>query len=199
MLTTEPDEALMLSYRDGDLLAFKELYRRHSRGVYMFISWRSPRKEWVDEITQETWGSLHHARARYQPDASFRTFLFQIARNKLIDQLRLHKKTVLASDLGHFEDGTEIFETVVDASHSLSEEEENMDGEQRLAWLADAIKTLPSEQREALALQHYSGMSLVEIAQFTAAPIETIKSRLRYAMRKLRQQAQPTVVEGGWA
>jgi len=199
MLTSEPDESLMLSYREGDLIAFKELYRRHSRGLYMFISWRSPRKEWVDEIAQETWGSLHLARARYQPDAAFRTFLFQIARNKLIDQLRLHKKTVLASDLGHYEDGTEIFESVVDASYCLSLEEENMEGEQRLAWLADAIQSLPSEQREALALQHFSGMSLVEIANLTSAPVETIKSRLRYAMRKLRQQAQPVDVERGWA
>lgn len=191
MSSTLPDETLMLIYRDGDINAFQELYRRHSRGLYMFILWRSPRREWVDEITQETWGSLHDARARYVAQATFRTYLFQIARNKLIDQLRLHRHTLLASELGRSDEGDAYFDEVVNAEQAVDTAEEKMDSKQRLAWLNTAIKALPSEQREALALQHFSGMSLEEIAQVTVTPVETVKSRLRYAMRKLRQLAEP--------
>lgn len=54
--------------------------------------------------------------------------------------------------------------------------------------LHQAIRALPGEQREALVLQQFSGLSLEEIATLTDAPIETVKSRLRYAMRKLREQ-----------
>src|SRR3954462_13750869 len=99
MPDTMPDEQLMLRYREGDLNAFQELYRRHHQGLYRFISWRSPRADWVDEIVQDSWVNLHHARTRYRPDAAFRTYLHQIARNRLLDLLRQHQH-LLAAELG---------------------------------------------------------------------------------------------------
>ncbi|UUZ54859.1 hypothetical protein LP419_02275 [Massilia sp. H-1] len=63
MLTSISDELLMTQYRDGDLHAFEELYRRHRVGLYRFIAWRSPRADWVDEIVQDSWANLHHAPA----------------------------------------------------------------------------------------------------------------------------------------
>lgn len=193
------DESLMLSYRDGDLLAFNELYQRHSHGLYLFIAWRSPRKEWVDEIVQDSWANLHQARALYYPQASFRTYLFQIARNRLIDLLRHHNRTVLASDLGHSEDGGELFDSLADASHDGVSPESALDKKQQIVGLHKAIRALPDEQREALVLQQFNGMSLEEIAFLAAAPVETIKSRLRYAMRKLRQQLENSTAQGEMA
>lgn len=182
------DEMLMESYRDGDLASFKELYQRHSRGLYQFIFWRSPRKDWVDEIAQDTWASLHGARERYQAQSSFRTYLYQIARNRLIDLLRQHQD-LLASDLGKGdEDDAGVFEHLADQTQGDSSPEERLDEKQRAAELHAAIRRLPGEQREALVLQQFNGMSLEEIAEMTGASTETVKSRLRYAMRKLRLQ-----------
>jgi RNA polymerase sigma-70 factor (ECF subfamily) len=184
-----PDEDLMLRYSGGDLAAFEELYRRHSHGLYRFIAWRSPRKEWVDEVMQESWASLHQARARYEAISSFRTYLYQIARNRLIDLMRQHQM-VSASDLEQQEQqeaSGSVFDHLADASHAVPSPEEELDNKQQLAGLHRAIRALPHEQREALVLQQFNGMSLEEIAQLTAVPVETIKSRLRYAMRKLRQ------------
>lgn len=182
------DEMLMQRYRDGDLASFKELYHRHSRGLYQFIFWRSPRKDWVEEITQDTWASLHNARDRYQPQSSFRTYLFQIARNRLIDLLRQHQD-VLASDMGKGgDDDGDVFDYVADATQDDVSPETSLEQKQRAASLHAAIRTLPGEQREALVLQQFNGMSLEEIAEMTGVPTETVKSRLRYAMRKLRQQ-----------
>ncbi len=186
MLTELSDEMLMMRYRDGDLPAFQELYRRHKTGLYRFISWRSPRTEWVDEVFQDSWTSLHHARAGYQPQAGFRTYLYQIARNRLIDLLRQHQP-VLASDLGNGEDG-DMLERLADAQAPDETPESALERKQDMAGLHAAIQTLPGEQREALVLQQFNGLSLEEIAQLTDTPVETIKSRLRYAMRKLRQQ-----------
>jgi len=188
------DETLMLKYRDGDLGAFKELYRRHSRGLYRFIAWRSPRRDWVDEIAQDAWAGVHHARARYQPDASFRTYLFQIARNRLIDLLRQHQ-ALLSSDIGvanqgDGEAGTE-FDYLADAAREEMSPEAALEHRQRIAELHAAIRSLPGEQKEALILQQFNDMSLGEIAQIAAVPVETVKSRLRYAMRKLRQHLAP--------
>jgi RNA polymerase sigma factor (sigma-70 family) len=180
------DEALMLRYCDGDLPAFKELYRRHSRGLYGFLAWRSPRREWIDEIAQDSWASLHHARSRYQPQASFRTYLYQIARNRLIDLLR-KKQELLGGDFGMDSEGGSMFEHLADAAQGQASPESALESKQRAADLHAAIRALPAEQREALVLQQFNGMTLEEIAELCAVPVETVKSRLRYAMHKLRQ------------
>lgn len=184
----------MLSYRAGDLLAFKELYRRHSQGLYRFVAWRCPRRAWADEIVQDAWASLHTARAAYQPQAAFRTYLYQIARNRLIDILR-HKEALPAADLPQL-DGQDEFERLADAGHETASPEATLQQKQRHAMLHAAIRALPGEQREALVLQQFSGMSIEEIAVVTAASAETVKSRLRYAMHKLRAQLQNLTGEG---
>ncbi|MES2297344.1 MAG: sigma-70 family RNA polymerase sigma factor [Pseudomonadota bacterium] len=185
-MSTEPsDESLMLLYRDGDLGAFGELYRRHSHGLFRFIAWSSPRAEWVDEIAQDSWANLHHARARYEVQASFRTYLYQIARNRLLDLLR-QQQNVLASELGEDADGGSTFERLVDAAHDGGVPDAQLDAKQRVEDLHAAIRLLPGEQKEALILQQFNGMSLEDIAHIAAVPVETIKSRLRYAMNKLR-------------
>lgn len=186
MPTPIPDEELMLRYRDGDLHAFDELYSRHKLGLYRFISWRSPRADWVDEVVQDSWANLHHARLRYQPDASFRTYLYQIARNRLLDLLR-QQAPLLACDLGTGTDGRAVFDALADAAQDVVTPDAALAVKQRNKRLYQALAALPSEQKEAVVLQQFSAMSLEEIALVVAAPVETVKSRLRYAMRKLRE------------
>lgn len=172
------DEELMLRYRDGELEAFHELYRRHSQGLYRFVAWRSPRRSWADEIVQDAWASLHAARATYlpQPQASFRTYLYQIARNRLVDLLRQR---------GEQPETGEASETL---PHEGVSPEQSVERRQQQALLHAAIAALPYEQKEALVLQQFSAMSIADIAQVTQAEPETVKSRLRYAMQKLRAQ-----------
>jgi RNA polymerase sigma-70 factor (ECF subfamily) len=196
MTAPESDEQLMLRYREGDLAAFRELYGRHRLGLYRFISWRSPRAEWVDEIVQDAWASLHHARARYRPDASFRTYLYQIARNRLLDLLRQHQP-LLAAELGAGTDGRDLFDVLADAAQDVIAPDAVLENRQRADGLHGAIAALPGEQREALVLQQFSGMSVDEIAQLSSVPVETVKSCLRYAMRKLRQQLSPASAPQG--
>ena len=186
MPTTTPDEELMLRYREGDLSAFEELYGRHRQGLYRFIAWRSPRADWVDEIVQDSWANLHHARARYQPDATFRTYLYQIARNRLLDLLR-QQQHLLAAELGTGTDGRDVFDVLADGAQDVVTPETALAEKQRHDSLHMALAALPAEQKEALVLQQFSGLSLEEISAVVAAPVETVKSRLRYAMRKLRE------------
>ncbi|MES2163391.1 MAG: sigma-70 family RNA polymerase sigma factor [Pseudomonadota bacterium] len=191
MSAPRSDEVLMLSYRDGDQAAFAELYRRHSQGLYLFLAWRSPRREWVNDIMQDSWANLHQARARYEPGASFRTYLFQIARNRLIDLIRLNERVLLASDGGE----GDWFDHVTDAAQDCPAPDGQLERKQQTSRLHAMIRLLPVDQREALVLQQFNGMSLEEIAELVAAPVETVKSRLRYAMRKLRQELAPAAEE----
>ena len=175
-LQSTTDEELMLRYGGGDLPSFRELYRRHSQGLYRFVAWRSPRRAWVDEIVQDAWASLHAARASYQPQAAFRTWLYQIARNRLIDMLR--QKEPLPLDI----------EVLAEVPQEAQTPQQTFEQKQRHALLHAAIALLPVEQKEALVLQQFSAMSVNEIAVVTGAEPETVKSRLRYAMQKLRAQ-----------
>lgn len=193
MQATLSDETLMCQYRDGDLAAFKELYQRHNAGLIRFIAWRAPRKDWVEEIVQDSWTNLHKARERYQVESSFKTYLYQIARNRLFDLLR-QQPVSLASEISpnaEGEDGDWPFE----ANHHLhdvesSSPEQELERKQQVKRLHLAILELPNDQKEALVLQQFNGLSLEEIAQLTSVPIETVKSRLRYAMQKLRLALQ---------
>jgi len=198
MHTPLSDETLMLQYRDGDLSAFAELYRRHRLGLYRFIAWRSPRQEWVDEIVQDCWAALHGARTTYQPQAGFRTYLYQIARNRLIDLLR-QKQLVLASELGSDEDGGAGFDHLADTAHESASPEQMLEKKRQIDNLHAAIRALPIEQKEALILQQFNDMSLDEIAGVTAVSVETVKSRLRYAMQKLRLHMQNVSTQGEMA
>lgn len=194
MQSDPTDEILMQRYGAGDLLAFQQLYARHKHDLYRFVCWHCPRREWVDEIVQDCWAGLHTARANYVPSASFRTYLFQIARNRIIDLIR-HKQ---ASPIADTELDTHIADqaSAEDSAQDDLMPERLMERKQTIAALHAAIRELPGEQKEALVLQQFNGLSLEEIASITAVPAETVKSRLRYAMRKLRLQLQPMAQQG---
>jgi RNA polymerase sigma-70 factor (ECF subfamily) len=150
----------------------------------------------VDEIVQDSWAALHEARERYQPLAGFRTYLYQIARNRLIDLVR-QKQDLLASEMSASAlDDESAFDALADSEHESIAPDVALDKKRQTAALHAAIRSLPGEQKEALVLQQFNGLSLDEIAEITAVPVETVKSRLRYAMQKLRSQLQGNQVRG---
>jgi RNA polymerase sigma-70 factor (ECF subfamily) len=187
METMISDEALMLRYRDGDFAAFKTLYAKHSQPLYRFIAWQSPRLDWTEEVIQDTWMRLHGARESYLPQSSFKTYLYQIAKNRLTDLLR-QRQELLASDMRQDEEVESTFEHLANQNQDNQSPEQSLAQRQQNEILHAAIKQLPAEQRGALISQQFSQMSLEEIAEVTGVSIETVKSRLRYAMRKLREQ-----------
>ena len=164
------DEALMLAYQRGDVAAFECLYLRHKDGLYAFLYHSYPRLAVVEELAQEAWLGVVNSAATYRPQARFRTWLYQIARNRLADFWRRRDNRHTSLE--------EVAEPLADTG-----------ADKRLALqreLMSAIAKLPAAQREALLLQE-QGFSLREIAAITAEGEETIKSRLRYARGQLRQ------------
>ena len=174
------DEALMMAYGQGDVRAFEALYARHRGTLYRFLLRSMRERTNADELFQETWSRVIAARTRYQPQAKFTTWLLQIAHNLLIDQQRRRRPQAGA------EETEEVFRTL-DAPEDERPERVLSEFEQRRR-LQLALEELPEEQRVAFLLRMESGLGLDEIAAVTGAGQETVKSRLRYALAKIRQK-----------
>lgn len=178
-MTLKSDEDLMLAYREGDAAAFDELYRRHRPRLYRFLAHEAGSSAIGEELYQEAWLRVINARARYQPTARFTTWLYTVAHNVLLDYFRRRGR------LSRFE---ETREELPDAPACPRQEPETVCAD---AWqasrLRDCLEGLPEEQREAFLLKEQGDFGLDEIAAITGTGAETIKSRVRYAIRKLRQ------------
>ncbi|NNF40771.1 MAG: RNA polymerase sigma factor [Woeseiaceae bacterium] len=172
---TADDSALMLRYQDGDLAAFDTLYRRHNDPLYRYLLRLSQNRDTADDLFQEVWGKIVKTRARYRPTARFTTFLYRVAHNCFIDHLRRNKRHA-----NHAEFKAE--------SHSDPGEQPDAATERRLAKerLSKALMDLPEAQRDTFLLHEEAGLSLEQIAAVTGSNRETAKSRLRYAVNKLR-------------
>ena len=179
------DEQLMERYRDGEAGAFDILYHRHKGGLYRYLFRQCKDKGVADELFQEVWSNIIRSRERYTPSAKFSTFLYQVAHNCLIDHLRKTPGIILSLDADNDEAESLAASLPADTGNQpeiLAERKQLAEG------LIKGIEALPALQREAFLLREEAGLSLEEIAQATAVTPETAKSRLRYAVAKLRDE-----------
>ena len=176
------DEELMLGYRDGDAAAFDVLYARHKGGLYRYLQRQCRSAAAAEELFQDVWMNLIRARAGYTVQAKFTTYLYRLAHNRLIDHYRKSSQAAISS----FDDADgEALEELPD-DHATPPDAA-YDSRQQAQRLLELLAELPEAQREAFLLQQEGGMSIEEIALATGVTRETAKSRLRYAMSKLRQ------------
>jgi len=174
------DEELMLAYAQGDARAFEALYTRQRGMLYRYILRSVNDRAAADELFQETWSRLIASRERYRVEAKFSTWLLQIAHNLIVDSLRRARPQASAEE-------TETVMRELDAPEADRPEQLLSEFEQRRR-LQLVLDALPAEQREAFLLRVEGGLGLEEIARLTGAGQETVKSRLRYALAKIRER-----------
>ena len=184
------DEALMLAYQQGDAAAFDELYRRWRIRLLRYLTCQCGNSTRAEELYQDVWLKIIGARTQYEVTAKFSTWLFRIAHNRLIDYWRKCGREA-AEILASYENEDDFPETdfmaqIPAASEQQPERrvEQRELGEKMLA----AISTLPAAQRETFLLVEEGEMTLEEIASTMGSSRETAKSRLRYALNKLRAE-----------
>ena len=182
------DEELFARYRRGDARAFEELYRRYRRPVYGFIYRFVSDPETAAELHQEVFLKVIRGAADFEERSKFSTWLYRITRNLCVDRLRRmsHRKTVSLDQPGDPDgrDDRSLSERVEDPSGDV--ERQVVHGRLREA-LARAVAGLPEEQREVFLLREVSGLSYKEISEVVGCPENTAKSRMRYALERLRQ------------
>jgi RNA polymerase sigma-70 factor (ECF subfamily) len=174
-MTELDDSALMLRYCEGDSAAFEALYRRHKDSLYRYLLRLSLDPQVAEDVFQDAWGKIVRARASYRPTARFSTYLFRVAHNCFIDFVRRNRRhaQVSATDPDDTATGDRTPDELTEQSLARRR-------------LEVALRDLPEAQRDAFLLREEAGLSIDEIAQVTGANRETAKSRLRYAMAKLK-------------
>ncbi len=181
---SEPDDdnVLMLAYAAGDAPSFDALYLRYRQPLYQFVLHGCSNPAHAAEIFQDIWTSVIDARTSFQDKGTFKSWLYRIARNRLID---FYRKTS-NKGLDEFDENTvqEQVTTLEVPLNPMELAELNNDRER----VQSAIHALPWRQRDAVILKYIAGFSLAEISQEQGDPVETVKSRLRYAYTRLRQQ-----------
>ncbi len=167
----------MQRYQRGDAAAFEQLYRRHRDPVFRYLLRGCSNRERAAELFQDVWMSVVKSAAGWEPRAKFTTWLYRLAHNRLIDDYRLARLSTEPID-----------DELSVAAPEHEQPEAAVSGAQRLRRVLVAVQALPLEQREAFLLKEEGGMSLEEIGTATGVGRETVKSRLRYALAKLRQE-----------
>src|SRR6185312_11003462 len=174
------DEQLMLSYARGEARAFEALYTRHKGALYRFVLRSTKTAGEAEELAQEIWMRVIGARGSYEPRARFTTWLFSIAHNRLVDHWRARGLSLVSLD-------DPDHEAPEPAAGPEAEPERQLEAAEAARRLAAAIAALPLAQREAFLLHQEGGLSAAEIARATGSDEEAAKSRLRYAMKKVRE------------
>jgi RNA polymerase sigma-70 factor (ECF subfamily) len=180
------DESLMLAFKAGDARAFESLVRRHRRPLFGFVLRSVHSRARAEELLQEILLRVVRSKDRYERTAKFTTFLYTIARNLCVDESRRQKFRRHASlDQPRFagEEGRPLLATV--AAEQVPTDAA-ADAPRLRAAIAEAVEHLPDDQREVFLLRQMSGLSFKEIAELVGAPENTVKSRMRYALEKLR-------------
>ena len=178
------DEDLMLRYAAGEAAAFDALYERHKGGVYRYLLRQLRDQTLAEELFQDIWLNLINARGRYRVRAKFTTWLYTLARNRLTDHYRRQKGVVAISfDVPEEEEEDNLQEPEAPSSE---QPERRLLAQEQLARFIALVEGLPMAQREAFLLHEEGGLGIDEIATATGVNRETAKSRLRYAIAKLK-------------
>jgi RNA polymerase sigma-70 factor (ECF subfamily) len=181
------DEALMARFQGGDRTAFASIVRRHQVPLYNFALRQMKSAAAAEEIVQDTFERVVQNAAAFRQTSRFVAWLYTIARNLCIDTLRkralrLHR-SLDEPAIREDGEGPSLGERTADVGVSTERSAQSIEIRARLL---SAIDELPDDQREVFLLREISNLPFKEIAEVVAAPENTVKSRMRYALERLQ-------------
>jgi len=183
-MTSATDEELMQRIAQGDATAVRDLYRRYGRVVYGIALTICGSRDSAEEVAQDVFVRAWKNAGRYQSDkARVVTWLARIARNAAIDALRSS-----ASLGGRMESAEISFDHLLDPRGVDPGDSAQLS--QRRNRVRAAVSRLPRDQRHALFLAFFRGLTHREIAELLAAPLGTVKTRIRDALSALRGELE---------
>jgi RNA polymerase sigma-70 factor (ECF subfamily) len=175
----ESDEKLMRRFQGGDARAFETLVRRHRTPLFSFLLRLTGDRGRAEDLCQDALLKAVRASAEWEPRARVQTWLYAIARNLAVDEAR--RQAFRRAD--PLDEGPAAAAASDDPAPDRA-----ADAALLRPKLEAALAALPEEQREVFLLREYAGLRFHEIAEVTATPENTVKSRMRYALEGLRER-----------
>jgi len=181
----EEDKEMVLAVREGDTTAYRGLVEKYQNRVYQMVYGMVRNQEDARDIAQDAFVKAYDNIHRFRLESSFYTWIYRIAMNLAIDNLRKHKRH-----------GTSEFDETVatrdgtGAIHELHHQDgpaKSLERKQLYARIMAALQELPEDQRQVILLRELEGLSYKEIAEIMEVPEGTIMSRLFYARKKLQK------------
>lgn len=186
-----PDETLMARYQRGDQAAFAQLVRRHQGPLYNFALRQLRAPSVAEEVVQDAFVRVVQSATEFKHEARFTTWIYTITRNLCIDQARkrVHRRHASldapgSGSGGNDDEGPSLGERTADPQASVEREATGTELRERIAR---AVDELPDDQREVFLLREVANLPFKEIAEVTATPENTVKSRMRYALERLQE------------
>jgi len=182
------DRTLVSQVSDGDVRAFESLVARYEARLIRYVRSLVRDEEKARELVQDTFVKLHRYAHRYEPKASFATWLFRIAHNVAVSYLR-KKKLPLIFGFGNHDPETNS--PTADVATDVPSPHREAEGHQLGEIIQAELMRLPDKLREAFVLFDIEELSIREIAEVTGSPEGTVKARIFRARRALRVRLQP--------
>jgi RNA polymerase sigma-70 factor (ECF subfamily) len=181
------DHELLAAIRDGDEAAFGEIVRRYRNPITNFVYRMIDDYERSVELTQETFIRIYTSASRYQANYSFSTYIYRIATNLAISELRKRKRRRFVSLFSPYtnDDGEPV---EIDPPDSKALQDEVLIGDERRRAVSRAITSLPEKYRAAIILRDVEGLSYDRIAEVLKLSEGTVKSRINRARNLLREK-----------
>jgi len=169
------ENELMQQVKNGQLDCLAVLFERNKSHLFNFFRQMGKSKEISEDLVQETFMRVLASRSSYNSNKNFKSWLFGIARNTSIDHYRKYKKTT-----GY----EELDESSINDEKTLTSE---LEKEQKLSLFDQALRSIPSELREIIVLSRYQQMRYEDIASMFSCNLNTLKSRMSLAIKKLQE------------
>jgi len=176
----DPDVQLMLRFQAGDEAAFRILFERHLAPLVGFLTRGLRSRQAAEDVAQEVFVRVYRYRDRYRPDASFRTFLYRVARNAMLNALRRPRVEAGAEDPG----------AILDALTAPDDPERSLLEDEAVRRVTVALLDLPERQRTAVVLTRYQGLAYEEAAAVLDVRVQALKSLLNRARVALAQEVE---------
>lgn len=183
----DDDDQLMIRIQAGDHRAFEALVERYQGPLVGFFLKNTRDQQFAEDLSQETLLRLFNQAWDYLPVGKFRGWMYRIARNLMIDNMRRQSHDALIHTVrGDDEEQDRLARVAGD----ILPPDRLADIREVARWVEAELQTLPEEQRLTFLLYHYSGLSLPEVADVMESNLSTTKSRLRLVREKLQERLQ---------
>jgi RNA polymerase sigma-70 factor, ECF subfamily len=167
------DEQVMQEVRAGEVGKLEILFDRHSRSLYRYFLHLTSDRAASEDLVQEVFFRILKYRYTYQPETSFRAWLYQVGRNVYLDHTGRHKAEVA------------LPETAAELSSSELPADRQVQKKQEAVLLRRALAALPPDKREVLVMSRFLELRYEEIASVLKCEVGTVKVRVYRALREL--------------